>query len=130
MTNLNGSSYLTAIPPPYMPANQLSFGSNKNKNVATGTDDKATEQFGDAQKKRTTKWTPFLTPTAFSGCNRRSMIGNTESTETEKDGNCKSLENGMLGTKKEALSASDTDKTSSEAEGTRTLNLRIDSPML
>ena len=42
----------------------------------------------------------------------------------------KSLQLAVLGAKKEVLSAGDTDKTSTEAEGSRTLNLRIDSPML
>ncbi len=36
----------------------------------------------------------------------------------------------MLDTKENALSATVTDKASNEAEGARTLNLRIDSPML
>jgi hypothetical protein len=42
----------------------------------------------------------------------------------------KSLQMAMLGAKEKALSATVTDKACSEAEGTRTLNLRIDSPLL
>jgi hypothetical protein len=42
----------------------------------------------------------------------------------------KSIKMGVLGTKKEALSAIDTDKAFIEDDGDRTRNLRIDSPML
>ena len=42
----------------------------------------------------------------------------------------KSINTAVLGTKKEALSAIDTDKAFIEADGDRTRNLRIDSPML
>jgi hypothetical protein len=42
----------------------------------------------------------------------------------------KSLQMAMLGTNENALSAIVTDKAMNEAEGARTLNLRIDSPVL
>ena len=53
---------------------------------------------------------------------------NEDSTE---DGDvCKSLSMTTLGTKENTLSAIVTDKALNEAKGVRTLNLRIDSPML
>ena len=63
-----------------------------------------------------------------------SSIGHTDRGETTAKvipGNYhKSIHTAVLGTKKEALSAIDTDKAFIEADGGRTRNLRIDSPML
>ncbi len=63
-----------------------------------------------------------------------SSIGHTDREETTAKvipGDYhKSINTAVLGTKKEALSAIDTDRAFIEADGGRTRNLRIDSPML
>ena len=54
---------------------------------------------------------------------------NHKNDNSAEDGDvCKSLPMATLGTKENALSAIVTDKAANEAEGARTLNLRIDSP--
>ncbi len=63
-----------------------------------------------------------------------SAIGHTDRGETTAKAipgdYHKSINTAVLGTKKEALSAIDTDRAFIEADGGRTRNLRIDSPML
>ena len=46
--------------------------------LKTGTDDKPVGPTENGQEKLTPKWTPSLTPTAFSGCNGSSTIGNEQ----------------------------------------------------
>jgi len=82
----------------------LSSPGKQQKAMATGTDGKADE---NSSEKLTRKWTPFLTPTAYYGCNQSATIDNMEPAETGKDENCNSLNNSMLGTKKNPLSSSD-----------------------
>jgi hypothetical protein len=48
----------------------------KQKAVATGTDNKSNEAVQHNTKDLTPKRTPFLTSTAFSGCNRMETLGN------------------------------------------------------
>ncbi len=61
-------------------------------------------------------------------------IGDTETSDDDEIHvtglSCKPLKNGVLGHKKTSLAAMVATKKVNEAEGTRTLNLRIDSPML
>ena len=44
--------------------------------LKTGTDDRPVRLTENGQEQLTPKLTPFLTPTAFSGCNRSATIGN------------------------------------------------------
>jgi len=100
------------------------MGDNQEKQILrkTGTDDGA----GSNCKK--------LAKNSYPDRNCLSSIGQTDRVETTPrpiPGDYhKSIKIGTLGTKKEALSAIGTDKAFIEAEGARTLNLRIDSPML
>jgi hypothetical protein len=75
-----------------------------------------------------------LTKTAYFASQPLSAIGtdmnHKNDNSTEDRDTCKSLPMAALGTKGNALSAIVTDKAANEAEGARTLNLRIDSPML
>lgn len=58
----------------------------KNRAVAqrTGTDDRPVGAAQNGSEKLTLKSTPFLTPTAFSECNRSSALGNEEDDSKEK----------------------------------------------
>ena len=71
----------------------------------------------DDEKQWTPKWTPFLTPTAYSGCNRSSAVGNIPTDQTEKTLSHNPLHEGMLDTKNKALSAVDTDKAQTRPKG-------------
>jgi len=71
--------------------------SEAQKEAATGTDGKTAENDEADADKRTPKWTPFLTPTAFSVCNRSSSVGNSKDTTQENDssrncGKCEKLD--------------------------------------
>ena len=71
-----------------------------------------------------------LAETAYSGCQQSATndTGNNSQIQglMSDEGFAKSLEMSHLGTKKKPLSSSDNSGLRSEAEGTRTLNLRID----
>lgn len=77
----------------------------KNHAVAlrTGTDNKPVDTGLQHSKELTLKLTPFLTPTAYSGCNRSAAVGNEQDNfqENSKNDNC--LNSGKLGTKKDSL---------------------------
>jgi hypothetical protein len=59
-----------------------------------------------------------------------SHVGAENNNKQEDPAFDKSLQMAILGAKGKALSATVTDKACNEAEGTRTLNLRIDRPLL
>jgi len=82
----------------------------KQKEVATGTDDKPVDAIQNTPKELTPKWTPFLTPTAYSGCNRSATVGNEQGNFQENDENGNCLNSGELDSKKENLSADVSDK--------------------
>ena len=96
--------------------------SNEAAELKTGTDNQSVGAY-----KKLTKKSDFNT-------NSVSLIGTDGIIENTNLGGIedfdKSLQMATLGAKEEALSVGVTGKTSNEAEGTRTLNLRIDSPML
>ncbi len=95
----------------------LSLPSSKQKAVATGTDGKAFDAAQKSSEKLTPKLTPFLTPTAYPECNQSATVGNSTSAKPEKPSNHNPLQDGVLGTKKKALSASDTDKAQARPKG-------------
>ena len=100
----------------------------------TGTDDAPVKTSdSNCQSVYTPVYTK-LAKTAYSGCQGSSMIGSgagEQKQEISLQGEVdKSLEMSHLGQKNNPLSSSDNGLKWSEAEGTRTLNLRIDSPML
>ena len=80
------------------------------KAVATGTDNKPIGAVQHSAKELTLKLTPFLTPTAYSGCNQSATVGNEQDTFRENDGNGNCLNSGELDHKKKSLSANVTDK--------------------
>ena len=61
-------------------------------------------------KELTPKWTPYLTPTAYSGCDKLSMNGKTQDdlTENPLDGNC--LSDSELSNESDSLSSTDNGK--------------------
>ena len=77
----------------------------KNRAVAlkTGTDNEPVDANQQGLEQLTPKLTPFLTPTAYSGCNLSAAIGNEQDNlkEKGKSGNC--LSSGELGTEKDNL---------------------------
>ncbi len=77
----------------------------KNRAVAlkTGTDNKPVETAQNGSKELTPKLTPFLTPTAFSGCNRSATVGNEQDNSQENNENDNCLNGEQLGTKKDRL---------------------------
>ena len=80
----------------------LSLPSSKaQKSVATGTDNKPV----DAPKELTPKLTPFLTPTAYSGCNQSATFGNEQDNLPKNGANDNCLNSSQLGTKKDSLSS-------------------------
>ncbi len=80
----------------------------REKQVATGTDDKPIEAIQTGSKKWTPKLTPELTPTAFSECTRPATVGNQAKNppETGKGSNC--LAEAKLRNEKDSLSPCDT----------------------
>ncbi len=82
----------------------------KQKAVATGTDNKPIGAVQHSAKELTPKLTPFLTPTAFPTCNQSATVGNEQDTFQENDGNGNCLSSGELGNKKKSLSANVIDK--------------------
>ena len=98
----------------------------KSEALKTGTDDQPVNAYKPAYKK--------LTKNAYSGCQHSSITVSENmviSKPISDDSNFdKSLEIAQLGNKKNSLSTSVNSEFRIEAEGARTLNLRIDSPML
>jgi len=86
--------------------------SERNRAVAqrTGTDDRPVDVVQKGSKELTRKLTPFLTPTAFSGCNRSAAIGNKQGNHKENNKNDNCLNSGELGIKKDSLSLAVTGK--------------------
>jgi len=91
--------------------------------LKTGTDDRPLADTGRAYKKLTKRSDFGGPPESLSGIATGTSDGNVS--DIRYGG--KSLLRRGLGAKRQALSAFDTDKALIEAEGTRTLNLRIDS---
>jgi len=73
---------------------------DRQKAVATGTDNKPVEGVQNGSEKRT----PFLTPAAYSGCDRSATIGNGQDTFQENDENGNCITSGELGNKRNDLS--------------------------
>jgi site-specific recombinase XerC len=84
----------------------------KTREVAlkTGTDGKPVEATQNGSKKLTPKWTPFLTPTAYSGCDRSAMIGTEQDNLQENPENSNCLNNGELDNENNQLATIGTGK--------------------
>ncbi len=78
----------------------------KQKAVATGTDNKPIGAVQHSAKELT----PKLTPTAFPACNQPATIGNEQDNSQEKASSPNCLENEKLDNKNDSLSANVTDK--------------------
>ncbi len=111
---------------------ELPCGDGDKKEIAkkTGTNEQPVQVADSLYTPVYTK----LAETAYSGC-QPSATNDTEVSGKIQDlmsdeGFAKSLEMSHLGAKKKPLSSLDNGGFLNEAEGTRTLNLRIDSPML
>jgi integrase len=106
--------------------NEVSSRSEEVAKLKTGTDDQPVGPYKPPYK--------FLTKNAYLSRQTLSSTGtgnnNSRGNSSEGESIDKPLQIASLGTKTNALSAIVTDKAVSEAEGARTLNLRIDSPML
>jgi hypothetical protein len=86
--------------------------SEMNRAVAkrTGTDDKPLRSTQNRSEKLTPKWTPFLTPSAFSESDRMETLGNEQDDHKENSENDNCLNSGQLGVKKDNLSLNVTGK--------------------
>ncbi len=85
--------------------------------IATGTDNNAVDATQKGCEKLTRKLTPFLTPTAFSGCNRSATVGNEQGNNKENSGNDNCLNAGQLGIKKDNLALAVTGKKEKPTDG-------------
>ena len=86
--------------------------SERSRTVAqrTGTDDKPLESTQNRSEELTRKLTPFLTPTAYSGCNWSSAVDNEQDNLKENSENNNFLNSGELGIKKDSLALAVTGK--------------------
>jgi hypothetical protein len=95
----------------------LSFTDASERNVATGTDGKATDTDSRTEQPLTPQWTPEWTPTAFSGKHRLTSIGN----ETSKSGavgvSSKTGQQKTLDTKSDSLSPTVADEDETRPAG-------------
>ncbi|MHC4397923.1 MAG: tyrosine-type recombinase/integrase [Planctomycetota bacterium] len=71
--------------------------------LKTGTDNKPVDAVQNGSEKLTPKWTPFLTPKAFSGCNRSATVGNEQNNSPRNNENDNCLKGRELGIKKDSL---------------------------
>ena len=85
--------------------NAGSKDAEKKRAVAlkTGTNNKPVETAQNESKELTPKLTPFLTPTAYSGCNRSVTVGNEQDNFQKNNENDNCLNDGQLGIKKDSL---------------------------
>ncbi len=72
---------------------------------ATGTDEQIADADGRTSAAWTPKWTPDLTPTAYSGCNGLSSIGTVQPRGTERTTNHKGMNSKDLGTRTDRLAS-------------------------
>jgi len=78
-------------------------GKNRAVALKTGTDNKPVETAQNGSKELTLKLTPFLTPTAYSVCNRSATVGNERDDFQENNENDNCLNSEQLGIKKDSL---------------------------
>ena len=89
----------------------------KQKALATGTDDRPVNIIQDGSKQLTPKLTPFLTPTAFSGCGGSAMIGTKQCDARKIIGSDKGSSGGELDNKSDSLSSNDITKKLTRLKG-------------
>jgi len=82
---------------------RTSTENNRAVALKTGTDNESVGVAQRSSKELTLKWTPFLTPTAYSENNQSATVGNEQSKSQENSKSCNCLNNGELGTKKDSL---------------------------
>ncbi|MHC4464116.1 MAG: tyrosine-type recombinase/integrase [Planctomycetota bacterium] len=97
----------------------LSVPSTKRE-IATGTDGREVNAPDDGTESLTPRWTPKLTPTAFSESNQSAAVGNLPTGQTENAPIHNPLPGSTLDTKRKALSAIDTDKAPTRPKGLET----------
>ncbi len=97
----------------------------KQKAVATGTDNRTVETAQNGSKELTPKLTPFLTPTAFPACNQSATVGNEQGTFQENDGKGNCLSSGNLDNKKDELSTNVSDKKAIRPRGLEPLTFGL-----
>ena len=84
--------------------------SEKQKAVATGTDNRPVKAAQSSSEELTLKLTPKSTPTAFSGCNQSAAVGNEQGTTDKNDSDYNCLNGRNLGSEKDRLSADVTEE--------------------
>jgi len=96
----------------------LSLPSKESKKaVATGTDNRPVDTVQNGSEKLTLKLTPFLTHSAFSGCNQLAADVHSSSAKSGKAEGCKRLQGGKLSSKREGMSLGVTDEKKTRLEG-------------
>ena len=95
---------------------------NENAMLKTGTTDKPIDAVQNASEKLTLKSTPKSTPTAYSGCNELTTIGNEQDNFPNNNKNDNCLNGGELGTKKDSLASTVSDKKQQAAMGFEPMN--------
>ncbi len=95
----------------------LSLPGNKQRNVATGTDDRFVNSVDASPDDLTPNLTPQLTPTAYSGCNQSAADVNSLLTGLGKEPNRKYQRKSELSTESNQLSVSVTNKDATRPAG-------------
>ena len=98
------SDAVAALPDLSLPSKE------RQKAVATGTDNRPVNATQKGCEKLTPKLTPFLTPTAFPACNQSATVGNEQDNLPKNNENDNCLNSGELGIKKDSLSLAVTGK--------------------
>ena len=83
---------------------------SRQQQMATGTDDRQVNAVDDYTMELPPKWTPQLTPTAYSECDELASGVNQSSLHSERNENRKNFTAEKLGTKRNKLSLHDTNK--------------------
>ena len=84
------------MPQLHDPDGKKDAGKNQAVALRTGTDNKPVDTAQKGPKTLTPKRTPFLTPTAYSGCDQSSPVGNELDNLRENESNANCLNGGQL----------------------------------
>jgi len=95
----------------------LSLPDNKQRNVATGTDDRFVNSVDASPNDLTPNLTPQLTPTTYSGCNQSAANVNSLSADSGKELNHKCPRDCELGIESNQLSVSVNNKDTTRPAG-------------
>jgi len=91
----------------------LSLPDNRQRNAATGTDNRVV----DAADTTPKDLTPQLTPIAYSGCNQSAANVNPRPADSKEAQNCKHSQSSKLGTESSELSVGVADKSETRPAG-------------